>query len=46
MNRFDVKKNENIEIENVKNEINRIFDCDANFKLLIEKIIDCDDVKK
>ena len=59
MTRFDVKNDENIEIEkiklnekiidweNKKNEINdKIFDCNANFKLSIEKNIDCENVKE
>ena len=41
MIRFDVKNDENIEIKNVKNNVNdKIFDCDANFKLSNKKIID------
>ena len=45
MTRFDVENDENIEVENVKNEIDdRVFDCKACFKLSIEKIIDSNDV--
>ena len=46
MIRFDIKRDKNIEIENVKNEIkNKILDRDANFELSIEKNIDSNNVK-
>ena len=34
-----------IDRKDEKNEMNRIFDCDANFELSNKKIIDCDDVE-
>ena len=43
---FNIKNDKNIEIEKIKNEINKIFDCDAIFELSNKKIIDDDDVKK
>ena len=42
---FDEKFDEKI-IENEKNKINKIFDCDANFELLNIKIIDSKNVKE
>ena len=44
--RFDIKRDKNIEIENVKNEINdKNLDRDTNFELSIEKNIDSNNVK-
>ena len=43
---FDKKFDKNIEIEKVKNKINKVFDCDANFELWNKKIIDSENVKK
>ena len=46
MIRFDVEEDEIIEVENVKDEVDKIFDCVADFELSDKKNIDReDDVK-
>ena len=45
--RFDVKENEKIiDRENEKDRIDRILDCNADFRLSIEKNIDCENVEE
>ena len=44
MIRFDVKDDENTEVENVKDEIDKAFGCDAGFRLFAEKNTDCESV--